>query len=61
MYVCEVKYQTRGIMELLCLVGIIEWEIQKLPPQGSGEQVQGEEVLGVLSMPKRRQVGESPK
>lgn len=61
MYVCEVKYQTRGIMELLGCVGIIKWEIQKLPPQGSGKQVQREEVLGVLSVPQRRQVGESPR
>ena len=42
-------------------VGTIKWKIQELPAQSSGKQTQGEKVIGILSVPKRRQSGETPR
>lgn len=49
-----------GVYVCIC-VGIIKWEVQKLLAQSSGEQEEGQEVIGILYVPKRRQSGESPR
>jgi hypothetical protein len=38
----------------------MQWQIQELSAQGSGEQGEGEEIVGFLCVPKRGQSGETP-
>lgn len=45
---------------VLIIVGIVKWEIQELLAQGSGEQPEGEDILGLLPLPRRRQNSEAP-
>lgn len=47
-------------MFIFVCVGTIKWKIQELSAQGSGEQVQGEEIAGLLSVPQRGQGSEAP-
>lgn len=35
----------------VCHAGTLQWEIQELPSQGSGEQSKGEEVPDLLRVP----------
>lgn len=45
---------------VLIIVGIVKWEIQELLAQGCSEQSEGEDILGLLPLPQRRQNSEAP-